>query len=556
MQHQIAAGSEFGNYHIVRPIGGGGMAQIYLAKTEGLAGFEKYLALKVINPEYATEERFIQMLIDEAKITVGLSHVNICQVFDLGQVEGIYYISMEFVDGMDVLELVNGLHALGERLPIEAVAYIGRQICSGLHYAHSRKNKQGEPLNIVHRDISPQNILVSRNGEVKVVDFGIAKAAGMSTKTQAGVIKGKVNYMAPEQAMGQKADRRTDIFATGIVMWEMLTSQMVYNGNNVGELVAAVRKADIKAPSTVRPEIPPQLDTIVAKALHAKAEERYQTAHELQVDLTKFLSATAPDYSGSHLSALVERVIAKEPAKPVEGEVEDHLSRDDLEQIPDRNSLIFEIEDSSVARLLVKTDQGEKLIELGDELIIGRAGQLAIADARVSRQHARILKQGAGFFLEDLGSSNGTFVNDVRVTSPQMLKPHDRIGIGSASLTFLPPGGGRKSPQPRAEMPVPKLIISNGGETMEQSLAEDAELTYRIQIGPVRLQGVSGHIKRKNDGYWLEPNNGRVKIQFKGRAASSPVRLTVGDSFEVAGVTFRLTHETQPFDSVSRPKHS
>jgi serine/threonine protein kinase len=211
----LPIGSEFGSYLIVRHIGGGGMAQIYLAKTRGLAGFEKYLALKVINPDLADEERFIDMLIDEAKITVGLTHVNIAQVFDLGQVEGIYYIAMEFVDGIDVLELVNGLHAFGEKVPIVAAAYVCRQICSGLHYAHSRKDKGGAALNIVHRDISPQNILVSRAGEVKVVDFGIAKAAGMSSKTQAGVIKGKIHYMAPEQALGEPAERRSDIFSSG-----------------------------------------------------------------------------------------------------------------------------------------------------------------------------------------------------------------------------------------------------------------------------------------------------------------------------------------------------
>ena len=238
---QLPIGSDFGNYQIVRHIGGGGMAQIYLAKTSGLAGFEKFLALKVINPEYADEERFIQMLIDEAKITVGLSHVNIGQIFDLGQIDDIYYIAMEFVDGIDVLELVNGLYAQGERVPVEAVAFIGRQICNGLHYAHTRKDKGGKPLNMIHRDISPQNILVSRAGEVKIVDFGIAKAAGMSTKTQAGVIKGKVHYMAPEQAMGKKTDCRIDIFSTGIVMWEMLTSQMVYSGDNVRILLDKVR---------------------------------------------------------------------------------------------------------------------------------------------------------------------------------------------------------------------------------------------------------------------------------------------------------------------------
>ncbi len=585
MADQLAPDAEFGSYYIVRPIGGGGMARIYLAKTRGLAGFEKYLALKVINPEYATEERFIRMLIDEAKITVGLSHVNIAQVFDLGHVDGIYYIAMEYVDGLDVLELVNGLHTLGERLPIEAVAYIGRQICSGLHYAHTRKDKAGKAQNIVHRDISPQNIIVSRNGEVKVVDFGIAKAAGMTTKTQAGVIKGKVNYMAPEQAMGQKADARTDLFSAGIVMWEMLTSQMVYNSNNMGELVAAVRKADIRSPASVRPEVPSGLDGIVMKALAKRVEERYQNAHQLQVELTKFLSATSPDYGGTKLAALVERVTKGEAA------IDGTVSRDDL--IPDGHSLIFQMEQSSGPRLLVRTPSGEKIFELtDDDTIIGRAGELAVTDVRVSRQHARIHLRGDEHLVEDLGSSNGTFVNDQRLSAARVLKDRDRICIGNVELIYVPGTPAEAAASPAAASPAPpppavaspappppaaaspappppaaafpappppasplpsKMVVATGDRVIEHQLGQldEVELTYVVQIGPLKLEGCCGRVVRRDGAYWLEPRGGRVQVHHQGQVATAPVRLTLGDAFEIGGTSFRIAGETRPFDAAS-----
>jgi serine/threonine protein kinase len=541
---QLPINAEFGQYHIVRHIGGGGMAQIYLAKSRGLAGFEKHLALKVINPEFADEERFIQMLIDEAKITVGLNHVNICQVFDLGQVGGIYYIAMEFVDGIDVLELVNGLHALGERVPVEAVALIGRQICSGLHYAHTKKDRSGQPLNIVHRDISPQNILVSRAGEVKVVDFGIAKAAGMSTRTHAGVIKGKVHYMAPEQAMGQKADSRTDIFSSGIVLWEMLTSQMVYSGDNVRELVEKVRRAAIPPPSSVRPEIPPALDFIVMKALACRTEDRFATAHEFQIELTKFLSASAPDYSGSHLSVLVERVLAHKRGD-ADKLVEVHISKAEL--LADVHSVISEAIDESTsprdrARLVVTTEQGETIYPLEEELIIGRAGTLAIADARVSRRHARVYRHGGEYIVEDLGSSNGTFVNDDKIAGPHTLRSGDSIRIGACHMRYI--AEARPAPPSAAPVlrppPVPKLVVACGERKLEKVLTDAEELHYTLQVGPVRLRGTAGRVVRKDDGYYVEPLVGREQLTFNGATPNGPVRLSPGDMFQLGPFLFEF----------------
>jgi serine/threonine protein kinase len=540
---QMEVGREFAGYEIVRHIGGGGMAQIYLARTTGLAGFEKYLALKVINREYANEPRFIQMLINEAKIAVGLSHVNVAQVFDLGECNGIYYIAMEYVDGLDVLELVNGLHAINRHVPVEAVVYIGRQICSGLHYAHSRKDRSGQPLNIVHRDISPQNVLVSRAGEIKLVDFGIAKAAGVRTRTQAGVIKGKVNYMAPEQVLGHKADARTDIFAVGIVLWEMLTSQMVYSGDNVEELAAKVRKAAIAAPSTVRSEVPPELDRIVLHALHPTARERVQSAHDLQVELTKFLSATAPDYSSSDLSRLVEEVVSSRGAPPAAGDIPHLLSHED--RLEDQHSVIFKRQ--GAAELVLMLADGEQVYPVSSELTLGRAGQVTVPDARVSRQHARVRRVGKEYIIEDLGSSNGTYVDDRRVTGPYMLKDGNRIRLGNCQILFRMVQANEPSPSsdvehtPAARARSMRLLVASGDAHSEKKISSDVELTYQLDIGPLRLSGNLAQLVKRSDGFWLEPaGSGRASISYNGARAAGAKLLKIGDRFEIDGVHFEV----------------
>ena len=584
----LPVGSRLGNYEIVRHIGGGGMAQIYLAKTGGIAGFEKHLALKVINTELAEDDRFIQMLIDEAKLTVGLTHINIAQVFDLGQVDGVYFIAMEFVDGLDVLELVNGLHAIREKVPVVAAAFIARQMASGLHYAHGRNDPQGTPLNIVHRDISPQNILVSRAGEVKVVDFGIAKAAGMQVKTQAGVIKGKVHYMAPEQVHGKPADPRSDIFSTGIVLWEMLTSKMVYSGDNVRELVAKVREANIPAPSSVRPEVPRELDELVLKALAVDREVRYQNAHELLVALTRFLSQCGVEYSGTHLARLVGRVLSRKPS--AEPEVAERLSVED--KLQDSHSVIQEQVDLGPLpepldrdRIWVETEGGRVVHVLEEELLMGRAGQLAVADARVSRRHAIIRRQGSGYTVEDLGSSNGTYVNERRLTAPVVLQHGDVVRLGACRMHYLaaekrqqargashpppsappvvpvasdgeitvrrPPRGvsslgaepAAATPAPAAAPPArPRLRISHAGQVVEQPLAGHTPLTYQITVGPALLTGTPAAVVQREDGFYLEPapgnGPGAPVVMAGGVEATAPVRLSPGDTFQVGGFVF------------------
>jgi eukaryotic-like serine/threonine-protein kinase len=191
---------QFGPYRLIRQIAVGGMAEIHLAKTTGIAGFEKYVALKMIHPNFAEDEQFIQMLVDEAKIAVQLTHGNIAQTFDLGRVGETYYITMEFVDGADLYKILRRGSEQDVEMPLDVCAFIGKEIASALDHAHRKKDHIGKPLGIVHRDVSPQNVLISYAGEIKLVDFGIAKATMKARQTAVGVIKGKYYYMSPEQA--------------------------------------------------------------------------------------------------------------------------------------------------------------------------------------------------------------------------------------------------------------------------------------------------------------------------------------------------------------------
>src|SRR6188508_659316 len=263
---------QFGPYRLVRQIAVGGMAEIHLAKTAGIAGFEKYVALKMIHPNFAQDEQFIQMLIDEAKIAVQLQHVNIAQTFDLGRVGDTYYITMEFVDGADLYKILRRGSEQDLDMPLDVCAYVAKEAATGLDHAHRKRDVAGTPLGIVHRDVSPQNVLISHAGEVKLVDFGIAKATMRARQTQVGVIKGKYYYMSPEQAWGDPLDHRSDIFSCGIVLYEMMTGQMLYLEEDLHKLLDMARKAEIAPPSTLRKGVPPQLERIVMHALQKNKE--------------------------------------------------------------------------------------------------------------------------------------------------------------------------------------------------------------------------------------------------------------------------------------------
>ncbi|MGC6417085.1 MAG: protein kinase domain-containing protein [Bradymonadia bacterium] len=279
----------FGPYELLDRIAVGGMAEIFRAKRSGVRGFEKIYVVKRLHPRYSQDNDFIEMLVDEARITVQLTHPNIGQTIDLGQIDGHYYILMEFIDGRDLYRVLRRLRERGQVLPIEAAAFIAMEACQGLQYAHDKKDVDGRPLKIVHRDISPQNVVVSFEGEVKLIDFGIAKAELRAYETEAGVIKGKFYYMSPEQARGEFLDHRTDVFSLGIVLYEMVTGTLLYKDDDEITLLSQVRRAEITPPSTIRPEIPGRFEQIIMRALTRDKGDRYAHAGQMRRELERFL---------------------------------------------------------------------------------------------------------------------------------------------------------------------------------------------------------------------------------------------------------------------------
>lgn len=302
---------QFGKYLLTQRIAVGGMAEIYKAKTYGVDGFEKELAIKRILPHCSADKDFITMLVDEAKLSVLLSHANIVQVYDLSKVDDDYYIAMEYIHGVNLRDIMYRCREAGLALPTDIAVYIASEICKGLDYAHRKTDQENRPLGIVHRDISPQNILLSFEGEVKIVDFGIAKAAMNISHTLAGILKGKIAYMSPEQAMGKTVDRRTDIFSTGILLFEMLTGQKLFTGESQFEVLKKIRTTKVGIAS-LPDAIPDDLKPIVVKALAYNVDDRFQHAGDLQIELTKHLYSKHVDFSPRKLSAFIRKLFVQE----------------------------------------------------------------------------------------------------------------------------------------------------------------------------------------------------------------------------------------------------
>ncbi|MCK8497163.1 serine/threonine-protein kinase [Myxococcus fulvus] len=302
----------FGKYLLLDRINIGGMAEVWRGKQFGASGFERLVAIKRILPNIAEDEEFISMFIDEAKISVQLSHANIAQIYELGQIASSYFISMEYIPGKDMRAIFDRCRKKGEPAPVPLVAFCISKMCEGLDYAHRKKDGMGRDMNIVHRDISPQNVLLSFEGEVKVIDFGIAKAAGKATKTQAGILKGKFGYMSPEQIRGLPLDRRSDVFAIGVCLYEMLTGERLFVGDSDFSVLEKVRKAEVPAPSTYNRRIPETLEKIVMRALAKDVDERYQYASELGDDLQRFLITSETIFGRKDLMQYMKSTFAEE----------------------------------------------------------------------------------------------------------------------------------------------------------------------------------------------------------------------------------------------------
>ena len=305
---------QFGKYTLERRLGAGGMAEVFLARSAVAQGLAKQLVIKKIHPAFARSKHFVTMFFDEARIALGLNHPNIVQVFDFGHVAQTYFLAMEHVDGLDLLRLLQEGARQGRRVPHGIGAYVVQQLCKGLDYAHRKTDEYGEPLGVVHRDVSPQNVLISYDGSVKIVDFGIARSRDV--QEEEGVVKGKFAYMSPEQAKGEAVDHRSDVFSAGVVLFEVACARPLFTGKGK-EILDQVKSGAIPRPRDCDPTMPPELDAIILKALAYDADARYQTARDLQNALGRFQFTQAkeggdlPD-SGV-LAQFVAQIVPKTP---------------------------------------------------------------------------------------------------------------------------------------------------------------------------------------------------------------------------------------------------
>jgi len=279
----------FGKYLLLAKIASGGMAELFQGKIVSVKGFEKPVAIKKLLPHLTQDNNLVNMFVNEAKLAAFLTHQNIVQIYDLGSIEGTYFIAMEYLHGKDLRAMTNKARRREVPVPLEFALYIVSRICAGLEYAHKLKDFQGNPLNIIHRDISPQNIIVTYEGEVKIVDFGIAKAATHSSETKVGIIKGKLAYMSPEQAAGKSVDHRSDIFSTGILLYELVTQRRMFEGTDL-EVLDRVRKGEFAAAEVVAPTLPGRILTILQRALAHDPDRRYQSCAEMLPDLEEGFS--------------------------------------------------------------------------------------------------------------------------------------------------------------------------------------------------------------------------------------------------------------------------
>ncbi|RKH91532.1 serine/threonine protein kinase, partial [Corallococcus praedator] len=302
----LQAGDAFGRYELVSWLSRGGMAETWRAQLVGAAGVTKPVLIKKVLPEYADDEAFISMFISEARISATLSHGNVAQVFDFGRVDGEYFLAMEFVDGQPLHRVLKRAIKSGmAALPVPVAVFIAMEMCRGLHYAHTRTDNSGKPLDIVHRDISPDNVLVGYEGQVKIVDFGIAKAKLLrGVRTEPGVVKGKYLFFSPEQARGEDVDARTDVWATGVVLYELLCGKLPVDGPPQ-VVMTRVARGEIPPPVRLRPDLPEELNDIVMKALTADREQRFESSHEFAEALAGFLYANHSRFSSLSIANLL-----------------------------------------------------------------------------------------------------------------------------------------------------------------------------------------------------------------------------------------------------------
>jgi len=317
---QVEEPRRLGRYEILRPLARGGMAELFLARNLGIQGFEKLVVVKRILPEMSRDAEYMEMFLEEARLAAGLHHSNIVQVYDIGEDDEAPFFAMEYLHGEDVRQILRAAQLEGTRVPVEHALSIVIGVAAGLHHAHEMRDADGRPLGIVHRDVSPHNVAVTFDGGVKLLDFGVAKTRRKTSATRHGTLKGKLGYMSPEQCRGDELDRRSDVFAVAILLWELLAGRRLYGGRSDFGVMKSIVETDAPRPSLVWHDCPPDLEAIVMRGLRREREARHQTAEELQLALEAFARERRLPVSNAGLGHYVRDLFGPRSTERTEGE--------------------------------------------------------------------------------------------------------------------------------------------------------------------------------------------------------------------------------------------
>ena len=451
----------FGKYLILDHLVDGGMAKICRARYLGEQA-NKMVAVKMVQSQFSNDEAFVRMFQDELNITFGMLHPNIMQVYDYGKTNGQLYTAMEYIHGANLKQYLDRLKEKKVVFPVEISCYIISQVCLGLHYAHTFTDKlTGKPYNIVHRDISPHNIMLTYDGAVKVIDFGIAKANTNSEATQAGTIKGKLSYLAPEYLDGLDLDARYDEFAVGITLWEMLCSRKLFQANNDLAVLKQIQACKIIAPSEINPSVPKELDAIVMKALSKDRAHRYENLDQLNRALVRFLYSTYPEFNASDLNTFAEDLfkaeIKKDQEKFVEyGKIDTQAYIEEMKQEESRTSKINKKDIGGRPTAQVKEPVREKIREI----------ELAIAPNQVE----------IGIESKDDNKTATRKLNKASLQTAKATSRNTRMNSSASSIKSL----GRDKTQSR-------VVKRDKREEEEKS----ASLTVVIMLFAASLAGIS-----------------------------------------------------------------
>ncbi len=508
---------KFGKYFLLDRIGEGGMAEIFRARMATADANGRFIVIKRIQGAYSNNQEFVQMFRAEVQVTMRFSHPNIVQLYESGEDSGQHYIAMELVEGRNLRQVLSKISQKQQRIPIPASCFIIEQAAAGLNYAHQFKDRiTGEPLNLVHRDVSPQNILVSYDGNIKVIDFGIAKAATNGEATRAGVIKGKLSYLSPEQVMGDVLDGRSDIFALGIVLWELLTGKRLFvaDGDNEFQVLKMIESCTtyVKPPSTFNPEISKDLDAVVMQALARDPKKRFQNGEEMGRALRKLLAVEYSDFGPSDLSIFVKKLFHD-------------LIVEDRKQLQQLNS------------------RADELIALGSQAQAKPAPvSEAVTDSGVqpketTREQTRVSNLGDKFEKSQITSADRVEIarqpqNQMRV--PSASKPNTQTGIRSAAPVSRGTNTGIRRPAP-----VEPVRESAGGGGILKLLGGAAMLA----IGGFFAFEHFNPVDRKPDSVPIEDQTPTVQNPFTSKANLRVKIFPDGDLSKT-----RISVNSAPFD--------